>query len=162
MLLFYLVICGILIMRLNEGENFMIIDEVKKANIQAIRDKDTVARNIYSVLLNKFMLEGIKRRETGKEMQDADYVQILQKTIKELTEEAENYKKVNHFEQVEEIEKQIKLVEGYLPKMMSNEEIKEVILSLDDKTVPNVMKHFKANYAGKCDMRLVQEVLKSL
>ncbi len=140
----------------------MIIDEVKKANIQAIRDKDTVARSIYSVLLNKFMLEEIKRRETGKEMQDADYVQILQKTIKELTEEADNYKKVNHLEQVEEIEKQIKLVESYLPKMMSSEEIKKVILSLDDKTVPNVMKHFKANYAGKCDMRLVQEVLKSL
>ena len=140
----------------------MIIDEVKKANIQAIRDKDTVARNIYSVLLNKFMLEEIKRRETGNEMQDADYVQILQKTIKELTEEADNYKKVNHLEQVEEIEKQIKLVESYLPKMMSSDEIKEVIMSLNDKTVPNVMKHFKANYAGKCDMRLVQEVLKSL
>ena len=140
----------------------MIIDEVKKANLQAIRDKDTVARSIYSVLLNKFMLEGIKRRETGTEMVDADYVQILQKTIKELSEEAENYKKVNHQEQVEEIEKQIKIVESYLPQMMTSEQIEEVILSLDDKSVPTVMKHFKANYAGKCDMRLVQEVLKSL
>lgn len=140
----------------------MIIDEVKKANLQAIRDKDTVARSIYSVLLNKFMLEGIKRRETGTEMVDADYVQILQKTIKELSEEAENYKKVNHQEQVEEIEKQIKIVESYLPQMMTSEQIKEVILSLDDRSIPTVMKHFKANYAGKCDMRLVQEVLKSL
>ena len=140
----------------------MIIDEVKKANMQAMKDRDMVARNIYSVLLNKFMLEGIKRRETGKEMVDADYVQILQKTIKELSEEAENYRKVNHQTQVEEIEKQIKLVESYLPKMMTEEEIKNVILSLDDKSIPNVMKHFKANYAGKCDMRMVQEVLKSM
>lgn len=140
----------------------MIIDEIKKANIQAIKDKDTVARSIYSVLLNKFMLESIKRRETGTEMQDADYVQILQKSIKELKEEQDNYKKVNHFEQVEEIEKQIKLVESYLPQMMSEEEIKNVILALDDKSIPNVMKHFKSNYAGKCDMRLVQQVLKSL
>ena len=140
----------------------MIIDEVKKANMQAMKDRDMVARSIYSVLLNKFMLEGIKRRETGKEMVDADYVQILQKTIKELSEEAENYRKVNHQTQVEEIEKQIKIVEGYLPKMMTEEEIKNVILSLDDKSIPNVMKHFKANYAGKCDMRMVQEVLKSM
>lgn len=140
----------------------MIIDEVKKANMQAMKDRDMVARSIYSVLLNKFMLEGIKRRETGKEMVDADYVQILQKTIKELSEEAENYRKVNHQTQVEEIEKQIKLVESYLPKMMTEEEIKNVILSLDDKSIPNVMKHFKANYAGKCDMRMVQEVLKSM
>ncbi len=140
----------------------MIIDEVKKANMQAMKDRDMVARSIYSVLLNKFMLEGIKRRETGKGMVDADYVQILQKTIKELSEEAENYKKVNHQTQVEEIEKQIKLVESYLPKMMTPEEIKNVISSLDDKSIPNVMKHFKANYAGKCDMRMVQEVLKSM
>ena len=140
----------------------MIIDEIKKANIQAIKDKDTVARSIYSVLLNKFMLEEIKRRESGNSMQDADYVQILQKTIKELKEEQENYQKVNHIEQVGEIEKQVKLVESYLPQMMSQEEIKNVILELSDKSIPNVMKHFKSNYAGKCDMRLVQEVLKNI
>ena len=46
--------------------------------------------------------------------------------------------------------------------MMSEEEIKEVILSLADRSVPNVMKHFKSNFAGKCDMRKVQEVLKGL
>ena len=140
----------------------MIIDEIKKANIQAIKDKDTVARSIYSVLLNKFMLEEIKRRESGNSMQDADYVQILQKTIKELKEEQENYQKVNHIEQVGEIEKQVKLVESYLPQMMSQEEIKNVILALSDKSISNVMKHFKSNYAGKCDMRLVQQVLQSI
>lgn len=140
----------------------MIADEIKAANVQAIKDKDTVARNIYSVLLNKIMLENIKKRETGAELVDADCVQILQKTIKELTEECENYKKVNNNVEVENITKQIKIVESYLPQMMSEEEIKQVILSLPDHTIPTVMKHFKANYAGKCDMRVVQEVLKTL
>lgn len=46
--------------------------------------------------------------------------------------------------------------------MMTAEEIKAEILTLDDKSVPSVMKHFKANFAGKCDMREVQAVLKSL
>ena len=59
----------------------MIIDEIKKANIQAIKDKDTVARSIYSVLLNKIMLENIKKREVGAEMTDVDCIQILQKSI---------------------------------------------------------------------------------
>ena len=53
-------------------------------------------------------------------------------------------------------------VSSYLPKMMSAEEIKAEILKLEDKSVPNVMKHFKANFAGKCDMRDVQAVLKTL
>ena len=46
--------------------------------------------------------------------------------------------------------------------MMSKDEIKAEIDKLDDKSIGSVMKHFKVNFAGKCDMRDVQEVLKSL
>lgn len=140
----------------------MIYDELKKANVEAIKEKDAVKRSIYSVLINKCMLENIKKREQGVELCDVDVIQIMQKTIKELTEEMENYKKVNNTAEIENISKQIAIVNSYLPKMMERDEIKTIILSLDDKSIPNVMKYFKTNYAGKCDMRLVQEVLKSL
>ena len=33
--------------------------------------------------------------------------------------------------------------------------------SLDDKTLPSVMKYFKQNYNGKADMRLVNTIAKS-
>ena len=62
----------------------------------------------------------------------------------------------------EALNAQIAFVSAYLPKMMTDEEIKAEILALSDKSVPSVMKHFKANFAGKCDMRRVQEVLNSL
>lgn len=140
----------------------MLYDEIKKANIQAMKDKDVVARSFYSVLLNKIMLENIKKREKGGEVNDADISNILQKTIKELEEEKENYNKVGNAEEVANIGTQIEIAKKYLPKMLSNDEIKEIILSLPDKTIPFVMKYFKQNYNGKCDMRNVQEVLKSL
>lgn len=140
----------------------MLIEEIKKANIQAMKDKDTVARSIYSVIMNKIMLETIKKREKGEEVSDADVSNILQKTIKELTEEAENYAKVGNHDEEATIKRQIEIASAYLPKMLTNEEIKEIIMSLDDKSIPSVMKHFKMNYNGKCDMRAVQEVLKNL
>mgnify|MGYP001851005259 FL=1 len=140
----------------------MLYDEIKKANVQAMKDKDAVARSFYSVLLNKIMLENIKKREKNEEVTDADIANILQKTIKELEEEKQNYQKVGHQEEVENISKQIELAKKYLPKMLSKEEIADIINSLEDKSIPSVMKHFKANYNGKCDMRMVQEVLKSL
>ena len=140
----------------------MIYDEIKKANIMAMKQKDSVAHTIYSVLINKLMLEQIKKREKHEELTDVDTIQILQKSVKELTEEQENYKKVNNQVEVENIAKQIELVKSYLPKMMTEEEIKSIIMSLEDKSIPFVMKHFKANYQGKCDMRLVQEIVKSL
>ena len=140
----------------------MLYEKIKKANIEAMKEKDVVARSIYSVLLNKIMLENIKKREKGQEIDDADISNILQKTIKELSEEKENYIKVNNTNQVEIITKQIEIAQSYLPKMMTKEEIAKEINSLQDKSIPSVMKHFKMNFNGKCDMRTVQEVLKEL
>lgn len=136
----------------------MIIDEIKKDNVQAMKDKNQVARTIYGVVVNKFMLQNIEKRKVGQEMTDADMVAILQKTIKELTEEGENYAKVGNTSQVEEINAQKSILEKYLPKMMSEDEIKQVIDSLEDKSMPSIMKHFKANYAGKVDMQLVNKI----
>ena len=57
---------------------------------------------------------------------------------------------------------QIEFCKSYLPKLLTKEEIKNIILGLEDRSIPNVMKYFKTNYAGSCDMREVQDVLKSL
>ena len=140
----------------------MLYDQIKKAHVEDMKSKDAVARSIYSVVLNKLMLEVIKKREKGQEIDDADVSNILQKTIKELSEEKENYAKVGNKDEVEKINTQIAIIEKFLPKMLSKEEIADIIKSLEDKSIPAVMKHFKANYNGKCDMRLVQEVLRSL
>lgn len=140
----------------------MLYDEIKKANVQAMKDKDSVARSFYSVILNKIMLENIKKREKGGEVNDEDIANILNKTIKELDEEKQNYAKVGNIQEVENIDKQIEIAKKYLPKQLSREEIEKIIKSLDDKSIGSVMKHFKLNYNGKCDMKLVQEVLKGI
>ena len=140
----------------------MLYDEIKKANIQSMKEKDVVGRSFYSVLLNKIKLREIEKRSSGQELEEGDILNILQKMIKELDEEKINYQKVNNASEVEKISLQIDMASKYLPKMMSEDEIKEVILSLEDRSIPFVMKHFKLNFNGKCDMRKVQEVLNGL
>ena len=140
----------------------MIIDDIKKANIEAIKNKDKNARNISSIIMNKHLIASVDARTSGNELTDADMVRIISKTIKELTEEEENYKKVGNTEQAQAIAGQRTILEKYLPQMMTKEEIEKIINSLEDKSVPSVMKHFKTNYNGSCDMKMVSEVLKSL
>lgn len=140
----------------------MIIEEIKKANIEAMKNRDTISRNIFSVVLNKIKLEEIKKRENGQELVDADVVNILQKAIKELTEEKENYEKAHNLETAQNTAKQIEIISKFLPKMMEKSEIKGIIASLPDKSIPFVMKHFKTYYNGKCDMRVVQEALREI
>jgi len=138
----------------------MILDEIKKANVQAMKDRDQNARAIYGVVMTKAMLEQVKKREKNEELTDADMVAILQKAIKELTDEGENYKKAGNQTQLELIETQKALIEKFLPQMMSEDEIYEVIANQEDKSIPAIMKFFKANYAGKVEMAKVQMVLK--
>lgn len=140
----------------------MLVQQLKEANVNALRNHDTTARSVLSVILNKVKLAEIDKRTEGKELVDADVVAILQKTVKELTEERQAFKKANRPETVATLTQQIDFVSGFLPKMMSSDEIRAEIDKLDDKSVGSVMKHFKANFAGKVDMRDVQLVLKSL
>lgn len=136
----------------------MIIDEIKKANLMAMKEHDSLARAIYGVVMNKVLLNNIELKEKGKEQTDADVIAILQKTQKELTEEKENYIKAGNKEEAENIEKQKQIIEKYLPKMMSEEEIKAEIAKLEDKSLGSVMKHFSANFKGKVDMSLVNKI----
>ena len=140
----------------------MILDDIKKANVEAMKNRDSVARAIYSVVMTKAMNLTVAKREKGETLQDSDMVQILQKTIKELSDEKESFEKVGNAEKVAEIERQKEVISAYLPKMLSESEIEKIISSLPDKSVPNVMKHFKTNYSGKVDMALVNATLKKM
>lgn len=139
----------------------MTMEELKKDKIAAMKAHETDAVTAYNALISRLMLMATDPHH-GKEISDADIVSAASKTEKELLEEQENFRKAGREETVAALDRQIATVRKYIPAMMSAEEIKAVILSLDDKSVPAVMKHFKSNYAGKCDMKLVNETLRSL
>lgn len=140
----------------------MLDEEIKKARIQAMKDRDRSSSDVLSVVMNKIMLAKIDKREKGRELTDADVVSILQKTEKELYDEKESFEKAGRPEKVAELDVQISAVKKFIPAMMSEEEIKDIIMALPDKSIGSVMKHFKTNYAGKCDMKLVGDVFKRI
>ena len=128
----------------------------------ALKEKNTNARSIYSILMSKYMAQSIEARAKGEEIGDVEMVKIIQKTIKELVEEADNYAKVGNKAEADNIMAQKALIEEYLPKMLSEDEIRKIIEGLEDKTVPSVMRYFKTNYNGKCEMKTVSDVLKTM
>lgn len=137
----------------------MLIDEIKKGNIEAMKAHDQNARSVYSILLSRYMEK--KTSGASKEITDADVLAMIQKLGKELDEEKEGYLKVGREEQAKAIDAQKAALTKYLPKQLSEEEIKKIILSLPDKSVPSVMKHFKTNYSGQCDMGLVSKIARN-
>ena len=136
----------------------MLINELEQANIAALKARDQVTRAVLSVVINRYRMNAIELKAQGKEATDADLVKIITKVIKELDEEKEGNIKTGRVEAAKAIDQQKSVIEKYLPKMMSEDEIRAVIASLEDKSIPSVMKHFKANYDGQADMSLVSKI----
>lgn len=138
----------------------MIFLDIQSANIQALKDHDKVARSILSVVYGKMKNVSIDLGLNAKSLEDADALKVIQKTIKELDEEIDGYKKAGRDETVKELETQKEIIAKYLPKQLSEDEIRIEISKLEDKKIPSVMKHFKTNFVGLCDMSLVSKVAK--
>ena len=140
----------------------MLINDLQKANIEAMKAKDQDARSILSVVLTKYKLQEVEARAAGKEIGDAELLSIIQKVLKELSDEKEGYVKVANQERIDSITRQENVIKGYLPQQLSEDEIRAEIAKLDDKSLPNIMKHFKMNFAGKVDMSKVSQIARSL
>ena len=64
----------------------MLLQDLQKANIQAMKDHDQNARAILSVVISRCKLLEVELRSKGKELTDEDVLGIIQKIIKELSD----------------------------------------------------------------------------
>ena len=134
----------------------MLIDDIKKAKIQAMKDHDENKKNAFSMVVTRY--QALLTSGAGKEGGDAEVLAIIQKFAKELEEEKQGYLSVGRSESAAACDAQKAAVEAFLPKQLSEEEIRSIFAGLEDKSMPSVMKFFKANYAGKVDMSLVSKI----
>ena len=140
----------------------MLFDDLQKANIEAIKAHDADAKAVLSVVISRYKLLVVEARGNKKTLTDADLLSLIQKILKELSDEKDGYARVGNVARVEAISRQEDIIKKYLPQQLSKEEIIDEINSLDDKSLPNIMKHFKTNFAGKVDMSLVSQIARSL
>lgn len=139
----------------------MTLEQFKKEKIEAMKQKDKDKVSALNVIITKAMALTIEKRASGEEITEGDIDTLLQKAEKELSEEREGFIKAGRDENVASLTNQIEVIKQYLPKLLSEEEITNIISSLEDKTIPSVMKYFKQNYQGKADMRLVNAIAKN-
>lgn len=132
--------------------------DLKKAKMNALKTHDENAQNVLGIIISAYQKMQIDKQGKGQQMTDADTVSVLNKTLKELSDEKEMYEANGRKEQAEADAKQMEIVKSYLPKMMSEEEIREVIEKLEDHSIKTIMTEFKTNYAGKADMGLVSKI----
>ena len=138
----------------------MTLEQFKKEKVDAMKNHDKETVSALNVIITKIMSLTIEKRAVNETVSEADIDTLLKKAEKELIEEREGFEKAGRTENVASLTKQIEVIKKYLPEMLSEDKIREIIASLEDKTLPSVMKHFKINYQGKADMKVVSTIAK--
>ena len=98
--------------------------------------------------------------KSGKEFTADDELKIIRKFLKNIDETLQ-------LDVPEDSKAKMKtekeILESYLPKQMSKEEIEKIVSGLvaEGKTMKEIMPHFKEHYNGEYDGRTVSEIVKS-
>ena len=110
-----------------------------------------------------------KTAENASEITSDFEIKMLQKMAKQRKESATIYVQQNRSELAEKELAEAEIIEQYLPKQMSEEEIttavKEIITAVgatSAKDMGKVMGVVSKQFAGKADGRLVSEIVKKL
>lgn len=95
----------------------------------AMKAKDTFRLEVLRMMKSKVL--NVNARG---DLPDPEIIKILQKYAKSLKDAIEETKKVNRPEAVTKLEGELKIVEEYLPKMLSEAEVKDIVI----KTISEV------------------------
>ena len=143
-----------------------IKEKLTEAMRQAMRANDDVTRRT-----TRMVLAAIKLAEVEKQaaLDDATVMGLLQKEIKNRREAIEEARRANRGDLIGENEAEIKVLEGFLPKAMTPEELRALVQAAIVETgaaapadMGKVMKALMPRIAGRAAGDQVSAMVKDL
>lgn len=128
-------------------------EQISKDYMTAFKERNVVAKNLLSVV--KGEIQTIEKNTGVDCLTDAEVIKILNKTAKSL-------KEVIEISGDEESKSQLIIVDGYLPKQMSREDVVVKVSSLVSSGITNVGGIMKEFATLQVDRKVVSEVIKEV
>lgn len=136
-----------------------ISDELK----EAMRAKDKVRLRTLRALRTALREKEI---EEGGDLTEEQELQIVQKQAKQRREAIEQYEKGNREDLVAKEQEELAVLQDYLPRQLTDEEVEEVVAEIIDDTgassmadMGNVMGRAMSQLRGRADGRRVQQIV---
>lgn len=149
------------------GLRDQINDSLKEAMKSGDKRRVSTLRLVNSAIKDR----DIQNRTSGPDagVTDAQIVEVLAKMVKQRQESLEIYEKAGRDELATQEREEIQIIQGYMPKQLSDEEVKSVIAAVIKdvgaatvKDMGKVMGALKAKYSGQMDFAKAGAVIKGL
>ncbi len=142
--------------------------------------KEKILEDIKNAMKNKeadrlgavrFLQAAVKYREIElrpNEINDQEIIGVIKKLAKQRKDSIAEFEKANRTDLVDKEKFELTVLEGYLPKQMSADEVAKVVADViqalgakDIKSMGAVMKEVQARTAGTADNKMVSELVKA-
>ena len=136
-------------------------EKISADYMSAFRAKNTVAKNLLSVI--KGEIQTIEKNTGVETLSDDEITKILNKTVKSLNETLKSLAPVDgKGEDILQAVAELAILQGYLPKQMSKDEITQKIVELKESGVTNIGQIMKEFASLPVDRKIVSEVIKEV
>ena len=148
----------------------MLRDDLQKALKEAMLSHDTGTTSAVRLIIAGMKEKDVDARGRGQERaSDADLLSMMQGMIKQRNESIKMYLDGNRQDLADKETAEIKVIERFLPKQMSDAEIETAIKAIMTATGANSMKdmgknmgELKNRYAGQLDFSKASALIKTL
>ena len=139
-------------------------DKIKEEIVNAMKEKNTLKVQTLRGVKGEIDLEHINKKV---EINDDLVISVLSHQIKTRRESIVEFEKGNREDLINKTNTEIELLQTYLPKQLSDEEIKEILDKVFDKVKPTsakdmglIMREASPLLKGKADMSKVSALIK--
>ena len=147
----------------------MSLEEKINADLKtAMLAKDEIGLRGLRAIKSAILLAKTEKGATGVLTTEKE-VQMLQKLVKQRRDSITEFEKANRQDLITKEKDEVAVIEKYLPAMMSEDEVREVVKKViaetgatTQKEMGKVMGAASKQLAGKADNKLVADVVKSL
>lgn len=131
---------------------------------EAMKNKDSFRLGVIRMIKGAMQLAKPNPRE---ELTDEDVVKVIAKQIKMRKDAISQFEEAGRADLVEQNNKEIEILEAYMPEQLSEEEINKIIDKVFEEVKPTsmkdigmIMKSISPLVKGKADMSLVNKLIK--
>lgn len=143
----------------------MLESKIQSDTLMAMKNSDKFKVSVLRMLKSAIQAEKINAKN---ELTDENLIAIIKKQVKQRTDSILEYEKYNRLDMVATLKQEIKILEEYLPKQLSEEETKEAVKKImsnyPDATIKDmgkIMKEASSSLGSVADMSEVSKLIRN-
>jgi len=145
----------------------MLKQQIQNELKQAMLSRDVLRTSVLRLLLSAITYYEIQKGGAGYEATDEDFLSVIQKEVRQRRDSVEQFKKGGRQDLVDKETKELELLQTYLPKQISEEEVNNLVKEAIKQTgatgvkdMGKVMSALMPKIKGKADGGIVSKIVK--